>query len=357
MKLYLILLIFNIIAMGKKNRNRNKSKRRPVSLSLSEYSEKYGIELFKQEDNLLPTAPSNITAPRKDEEYLNKNNWRGSNVQSAGDVMVESKADTEINWRGSNIKSESDVIVENKADTEINWRSRSSTENNNSYVLPNVSNFSIRNKETTNSFVPRVSKFTTNSNNNNSYVSSNKPKFSLKRNEDSTSKFTFRNKESEHVFVPSNRFNFKNVSNENLIKPDEKNTSRFKQFNKWQEDLSKKQELLVEKSIKRKEIEEKFSFKKKPEPKGIPNVPDDNNVKVMKKKKKKKKKKNEGGFFLMELTQKDKDMIKASVRMYEDEESEEEVEVEEEDGGDGDFGDDKTFYSAYNKVCFEPKYI
>ena len=339
--------------MGKKNRNRNKGKRRPVPLSLSEYSEKYGVELFEQEANLLPTAPSNITAPRKDEEYLNKNNWRGSNVQSAGDVMVESKADTEINWRGSNIKSESDVIVENKADTEINWRSRSSTENNNSYVLPNVSKFSIRNKETTNSFVPRVSKFTTNSSsNNNSYVSSNKPKFSLKRNEDSTSKFTFRNKESEHVFVPSNRFNLKNVSNEKLIKPDEKNTSRFKQFNKWQEDLSKKQELLVEKSIKRKEIEEKFSFKKKPEPKGIPNVPDDNNVKVMKKKKKKKKKKNEDGFFLMELTQKDKDMIKASVRIYEDEEEEEEVEENNDEGED--YSDDNV---SRRYDGFEPKYI
>jgi len=346
--------------MGRKKNRKNIGKRKPVALSLSEYSEKYGVELFEQEANLLPTAPSNITAPRKDEEYLNKNNWRGSNVQSASDVVVESKADTEINWRGSNIKSESDVIVENKADTEINWRSRSSIGNNNSYVLPNVSKFSIRNKETTNSFVPRVSKFTTNSSsNNNSYVPSNKPKFSLKRDEDSsiptnTSKFTFRNKESEHVFVPSNRFNLKNVSNENLIKPDEKNTSRFKQFNKWQEDLSKKQELLVEKSIKRKEIEEKFSFKKKPEPKGIPNVPDDNNVKVMKKKKKKKKKKKGDGFFLMELTQKDKDMIKASVRMYEDEEEEE----EEGENNDeiGDYSDDDDNVSR-KYDGFEPKYI
>lgn len=351
--------------MGRKNRNKSKSKskRRPVPLSLDEFSKKYGIELFEQEENILPTGPSNITAPRKDEEYLNKNNWRGSNVQSASDVVVESKADTEINWRGSNIKSESDVIVENKADTEINWRSRSSIGNNNSYVLPNASNFSFRNKESTNSFVPRVSKFTTNSsssNSNNSYVPSNKPKFLLKRNGDSsiptnTSKFSFRNKESEHVFVPSNRFNLKNVSNENLIKSDEKVSSRFEQFNKWQEDLSNKQELLVEKSIKRKEIEEKFSFKKKPEPKGIPNVPDDNNVKVMKKKKKKKKKKKGDGFFLMELTQKDKDMIKASVRIYEDEEEEEEEKGENYDEI-GDFSDDDDNVSR-KYDGFEPKYI
>ena len=37
--------------MGRKNKNRNKNrKRKPASLSLSEFSKKYGIELF-EEDN------------------------------------------------------------------------------------------------------------------------------------------------------------------------------------------------------------------------------------------------------------------------------------------------------------------
>lgn len=329
--------------MGRKNKNRNKNrKRKPASLSLSEFSKKYGIELF-EEDNILPTAPSGIIAPssQQNDEYLQKDNWRGSNVISG-----------------------SDIVVENKADTKINWRSKSNSEKNDSYVLPNESKFSFRNKESTNSFVPRVSKFTTNNSSNNSYVPSNKPKFLLKRNGDSsiptnTSKFTFRNKESEHVFVPSNRFNLKNISNENLIKSDEKVSSSFEQFNKWQEDLSKKQDLIIEKSIKRKEIEDKYNFKEKSEPKNIPNVPSEHNIKVMKKKKKKKKKK-EDGFFLMELTQEDKDIIKKSLRIYEDEDEENE---DDENNNEGDEVNENENYSdddediSRNYFGFEPNYI
>jgi len=327
--------------MGRKNRNKNKNKKKSVPLSLSEFSKKYGVELFEEDNilNSLPTGPSGVMIPsssQQNDEYLKKDNWRGSNVPSGGDPLVE-----------------------NKADTEINWRSKSNSEKNNSYVLPNASKFSFRNKESTNSFVPRISKFTTNNTNNSSnnrYVPSNKSKFLLKRNGDSsiptnTSKFTFKNKET----FSSNRFN--------LIKSDEKVSSRFEQFNKWQEDLSKKQDSLVEKSIKKKKIQDEYNhnhkytymFEKKPEPKNIPNVPDDNNVTLMKKKKKKKKKK-EDGFFLMELTQEDKDMIKASVRIYEDEEEEENKkenekydEIENEDYSDDDIS------QKYDG--FEPKYI
>jgi len=56
----------------------------------------------------------------------------------------------------------------------------------------------------------------------------------------------------------------------------------------------------------------------------------------------------------MELTQKDKDMIKASVRMYEDEEEEE----EEGENNDeiGDYSDDDDNVSR-KYDGFEPKYI
>jgi len=38
--------------MGRKNRNKNKNKKKSVLLSLSEFSKKYGVELF-EEDNVL----------------------------------------------------------------------------------------------------------------------------------------------------------------------------------------------------------------------------------------------------------------------------------------------------------------
>ena len=344
--------------MGKKNRSKNKKK--PVALSLSQFSEKFGVELF-QENNVLglPTGPSGIiipSSPKKNEEHLKKDNWRGSNVPSGRDVAVESKADTETNWRKnipmkSNIQERSNSS-ENKADNDFNWR-----RTNNSYIPPNSS-------------ISRASKFTTNNSSNNKYVPSNK--FSLNKNRDSsistnTSKFSFRNQERKNVFIPSKRFTI-------LNKTEEKNSSGSKQFTNWQESLNEKQSSLIEESVNRKKIQDEYNrkfnyiFEKKTEPKNIPNIPDDKNVKVFKKeyasqltsnnninKKNKKNKKNkDNGFFLTELTQEEKEMLKESLRSYEDEDNE--VDENEDEYQDEDF-DDYDDNNSRDYYGFEPKYI
>ena len=87
--------------MGRKNRNKNKGKKKSVPLSLNEFSKIYGVELF-EEDNILklPIGPSGVMIPssssRQNDDFLQKGNWRGSNVMSGSDNLIENKADTEI---------------------------------------------------------------------------------------------------------------------------------------------------------------------------------------------------------------------------------------------------------------------
>ena len=275
-------------------RKKNKGKKKKVSLSLSEFSQKYGVELFEEENFLLPTDPSGIIAPspQQNDEYLQKDNWRGSNVRT----------------------SNNDVEIGSNADTEINWRKKSL----------DTSKFSFRNKENS-KYIPRVSKFTTtNGSNINSYSLSNKKKFTLNNSNNSqrVSKFLITKKESKNIFVPSGRFNLK------------KDPSSSVQFNKYQEDLSKNQDI-------------------KYEEKNIPNILENKDVELLKKKKKKKKKKK-NTFFLTDLTQEEKDMIKESLISYED--IDEKKEINEQSEEDDDYSESGENISR-NYYGFKPKYI
>lgn len=270
-------------------RKKNKGKKKKVSLSLSEFSQKYGVELFEEENFSLPTAPS----PQQNDEYLQKDNWRGSNVRT----------------------SNNDVEIGSNADTEINWRKKSL----------DASKFSFRNKENS-KYIPRVSKFTTtNSSNINSYSLSNKKKFTLNNSNNSqrVSKFLITKKESKNIFVPSGRFNLK------------KDPSSSVQFNKYQEDLSKKQDI-------------------KYEEKNIPNILENKDVELLKKKKKKKEKKKKNSFFLTDLTQEEKDMIKKSLISYEDIDKKKEINEQSEEDDDYSENDENISRNYYD---FEPKYI
>ena len=103
---------------------KRKNKKPQIRMSLAEFTQACGV---KPETDGLPTAPSAIRTIDKPKSTMDdKQNWRGTRVSSS--VREENKesngADTDMNWRGTRVTSS--VREENKesngADTDMNWR-------------------------------------------------------------------------------------------------------------------------------------------------------------------------------------------------------------------------------------------
>ena len=356
--------------MGKDKKNKGQKK---VALSLSDFSKQYGISLFEDNNALkLPTGPSVMaTSSYKDGESFKKDNWRGNDVSS--NPLEKSKADEDNNWRSNNVSfnpREKNKVDEdnnwrsnnisfnprekNKVDEDNNWRRSSNNEKVNSVIDSNTSKFSFQNIKNKNSFVP-----------------SQQSRF-LSRNREnlSTSKFSFQKNENKSMFVPSyvkkvsNRFNFEtvptspniskrfskmtqmssNISKESsiLLQKEPKEQIRT-QFWKEQDILSKKHDLLIEKTIQERKQMERFmggSFDNRGQRKSHfqkEHLKMNNQMSLKTNLKVLKKKRNA----LFEHTEKDREMLKNSYLKYQEQNEDNEESSEEIDDEDNDLSENE----------------